>query len=242
MNAAAHLPTPADSRRAESVPHRESHRGIDAERMLRQVSVSRRSVRAGHHVYRAGQPFRSVHFLRAGFVKSTISSADGREKVTGFHMRGALLGLESLGMAAHACDAIALEDVEVWEVDYEELLAACARTPALQRDFAAALSSEIRTERAWMLSVGTLSAEQRVAALLLELGSRLRAQGFSATHLLLRMSRAEIGSFLGLQLETVTRAFTQLAARGLLDVKRRDIRILDEQELDAFLQIPSRTH
>lgn len=234
MNPAANPPPCAGSRTVCN--------GLDSERVLRQVAVSRRRVRAGHHVYRAGQPFRSVHFLRAGFVKSTISSSDGREKVTGFHMRGALLGLESLGMPAHACDAIALEDVEVWEVDYEELLAVCARTPELQREFAATLSSEIRVERNWMLSVGTLSAEQRVAALLLDFGARLRDQGFSATHFLLRMSRAEIGSFLGLQIETVTRALTQLAARGLLDVKRREIRIEDEQGLGAFVQLPLRSH
>ncbi len=228
--------------RMQYSPHQGLRCGINAEQMLQQVKVSPRRVRAGSHVYRAGQPFRSVHFLRAGFVKSTISSSDGREKVTGFHMRGAMLGLESLGMAEHSCDAVALEDVEVWEVDYDELLAACARTPALQRDFAAALSLEIRVEQTWMLSVGTLSAEQRVAALLLELGARLQAQGFSATHFLLRMSRAEMGSFLGLQLETVTRALSHLVARGLLDVKRRDVRIVDEQELGAFVRIPSRTH
>lgn len=210
--------------------------------VLQTVSVSRRRILAGQHVYRAGQPFHSLHFLNAGFVKSTIASADGREKVTGFHMRGELLGLESLGMAAHACDAIALDDGEVWEVQYGDLLAACARTPALQRGLAAALAAEIRVERSWMLAFGTLGAEQRVAALLLDLGARLHALGFSATHFLLRMTRAEIGSFLGLQLETVTRAMTQLDERGLIDVQRREIRILAPQGLRELISVPARTH
>ncbi len=216
--------------------------GFDADLVLQGVPVSRRQVRAGQHVYRAGQPFQSVHFLNAGFVKSTIASADGREKVTGFHMRGDLLGLESLGMTAHACDAIALDDGEVWEVEYGDLLAACARAPALQRGLTAALASQIRLERGWTLSLGTLNAEQRVATLLLELGARLFLLGFSATHFVLRMTRAEIGSFLGLQLETVTRALTQLDERGLIDVQRRDIRILEVQGLNDLISVHARSH
>lgn len=210
--------------------------------MLQHVQVSRRRVRTGEHIYRAGQPFHTLHFVNAGFVKSTIASPDGREKVTGFHMRGELLGLESLGMSEHACDAVALDDGEVWEVQYGDLLAACARTPALQRGFAAALSAEIRSERGWMLSVGTLGAEQRVAALLLELGARLHLLGYSALRFVLRMTRAEIGSFLGLQLETVTRAMTQLHERGLIEVQRRDIRIVDVEGLRDLISTPARSH
>jgi CRP/FNR family transcriptional regulator len=204
--------------------------------------MCRRSFRAGQHIYRAGQPFPSVHFLHAGFVKSTIATADGREKVSGFHMRGELLGLESLGMPAHACDAIALDDGEVWEVQYGDLMDACARAPGLQRGLVAALSAQIRAERGWMLSMGTLNAEQRVASLLLSFGERLEELGFSATHFVLRMTRAEIGSFLGLQLETVTRSLTQLDERQLVDVQRRDIRILDVQGLNDFISIAVRTH
>lgn len=216
--------------------------GLDAELMLRHVPVARRRMHAGQHIYHAGQALTVLYFVNAGFVKSSIASADGREKVTGFHMRGELLGLESLGMATHACDAVALEDGEIWEVNYGDLLAACARTPALQRGFAAALAAEIRLERNWTLSLNTLSAEQRVATLLLELGARLHDLGFSPTHFVLRMTRAEIGSFLGLQLETVTRAMTQLHERGLIEVRRREIRLLDTQGLRGLIGLPARTH
>jgi len=216
--------------------------GFDAELMLQCVPVARRRMHAGQHIFHAGQPLTVLHFVNAGLVKSSIASADGREKVTGFHMRGELLGLESLGMETHACDAVALEDGEIWEVSYGDLLAACARTPALQRGFAAALAAEIRMERNWTLSLNTLSAEQRVATLLLEFGARLHELGFSQTHFVLRMTRAEMGSFLGVQLETVTRAMSQLQERGLIEVRRREIRLLDPQGLRDLICIPTRTH
>jgi len=216
--------------------------GIPAELLLKHVKVTRRRVSAGEYIFRAGSECAELNLVHSGCIKSTIASADGREKVTGFHMRGELIGLESLGMNAHTCDAIALDDGEVWEFGYAELLSACARSVALQRGFANALAAEIRSERNWMLAVGTLGAEQRVAALLLELGERLLALGYSGTHFLLRMTRAEIGSFLGLQLETVTRALTQLCERGLIEVQRRDIRILDVAALRALINCASRLH
>jgi CRP/FNR family transcriptional regulator len=215
---------------------------LDPDLVLKHVPLARRRVKAGQHIFRAGQPFHALHFVHVGFVKSTISSDDGREKVTGFHSRGELLGLESLGMTTHACDAIALDDGEVWEIQYADLLAACVRLPALQRGLAATLAAEIRVERGWMLTLGTLSAEQRVAALLLEFGARSQAMGYSGTHFVLRVTRAEIGSFLDLKVETVTRAITQLGERGLIDAQRREIRIKDAAKLRQLLAVPARTH
>lgn len=216
--------------------------GISPRLVLQTVAITRRQVSGGQHIYRAGDDFQALHLLNSGFAKSTLASPDGREKVTGFHMRGELLGLESIGTAAHACDAVALDDAEVWRIEYADLLSACSRHPELQRELTATLAAQIRFERNWMLSWGTLCAEQRVAMLLLELGERLHALGFSATHFLLRMTRAEIGSFLGLQLETVTRAMTLLDQRGLIAVLRRDIRILEPESLREMIAVPSRTH
>lgn len=243
MNSTLRVIRETEATTPSRIQHRDSVRtGLDADLMLRCVPVSRRRMQAGQHVYYAGQPLTVLYFVNAGFVKSSIASADGREKVTGFHMRGELLGLESLGMSTHACDAVALEDGEIWEVNYGDLLTACSHTPALQRGFAAALAAAIRIERNWTLALNTLSAEQRVAALLLELGDRLHEQGFSRTHFVLRMTRAEIGSFLGLQLETVTRAMTQLQERGLVEVRRREIRLLDPRALRDLMCVPARTH
>lgn len=202
----------------------------------------RRQLRAGQAVYRAGENFHVVYFLQAGCVKTVIAAADGRERVTGFHLRGELLGMEALGSTGHSCDAIALEDGEVWEIPVEQLFAACASDPQLQRALTATLAAEIRSGRGWMLAAGTLGATQRVAALLLELGRREAALGYSASHLVLRMTRADIGSLLGLTLETVTRALTQLKDSGLISVERRDIVLRDRAQLEQLVATPARLH
>lgn len=206
------------------------------------LSLRRRTVRAGQAVYRAGEPANAVHFLQAGCVKTVISAADGRERVTGFHLRGELLGMEAMGAAEHSCDAIALEDGEIWEIPVEVLLQACNADAALQRAIAATLAAEIRSARGWMLTAGTLGATQRVASLLLELAQREAALGFSASHLVLRMTRADIGSLLGLTLETVTRALTQLKESGWISVERRDVILRDRAALEALVQTPLRWH
>lgn len=220
----------------------QAFRGVEPELLLQNLSVKRRRIAAGQPIFSAGDAYAGPHFLHCGVAKSSIASADGRQRVTGFHLRGELLGLESLGTATHACDAIALDDVEVWQLPGGELLAACARNPLLQRALTEQLTRSILSERRWMLSVGTLNAEQRVALLLLDFGDRLCELGFSASHFILRMTRAEIGSFLGLQLETVTRAMSLLAERGLIAVERRDVRILDTDRLRAVTATPARTH
>lgn len=216
--------------------------GICQELLQRSVTLSRRRIGAGQALYRAGQPLRAVYFVNSGCIKSVLASSDGRERVTGFHLRGELLALESIGASTYEGDALALEDSEVWEITMSDLMSAAARNPELQAAITVQLSAQVRAERQWLLSVGTLGAEQRVATLLLDLGRRLHALGFSATHFVLRMTRAEIGSFLNLQLETVTRAITHLRERGLLDVTRREIRILDTQALLALATSGATTH
>lgn len=206
------------------------------------IEGRRRRVHAGEAIYRAGQPFQHAWYLQAGSVKTTITAADGRERVTGFHLRGELLGMEALGQSSHSCDAVALEDGEVWEIPCTDLLAACARHAALARGLAASLAAEIRSGRGWMLASGTLAATPRVAALLLELGRRQAELGYSACRLVLRMTRAEIGSLLSLTLETVTRALTQLRSMGLIEVERRDIVLKDPEALSALIAAPVRLH
>jgi len=177
----------------------------------------------------------SIYVVHAGFFKSCVTSEDGREKITGFRMRNDLLGIDSLGMSSHACDVVALDVGEVWELPCAQLSAFAAKVPRFQDTLTAALSSEIRRDWQWMLSVGTLAAEKRVIAFLLDLAERQRALGYSPRQLLLRMSRAELGNFLALQLETVTRALSHLAALGLIGVERREIRLVDPDALRALL-------
>jgi CRP/FNR family transcriptional regulator, anaerobic regulatory protein len=208
---------------------------LDAALLARHVPLGRHRVRAGDYLHRAGQPLTALHLVHAGAAKTLLAAPDGRERVTGFAMRGDLVGAESLGRTQHVGDAVALEDGEVWEVPVSALLAACERVPELARGLAATLANEIRVEREWMLATSTLGAEQRVAHWLLDTGARFGARGYSATHFVLRATRAEIGSFLGLKLETVTRAMTSLAERGLIEVERRDVRLVDRDGLRALV-------
>lgn len=233
-NAALRLatnPTPAARPVAAVVNLFERQTGIDYAVLSQHVHVIRHKVAAGQHVYRTGAPFRSVFLVHAGFFKTSQLAEDGREQVCGFHMRGELMGVESIGLAAHCCEAVALEDGEVWELPYPPVLLACALIPDLHERFSAALAAEIRRERNWMLSIGTLDADQRVAAFLVDVAARHAALGFSSTHFILRMGRVDIASFLALKHETVTRALTRLCKQDCITVDKREIRILDAKAL-----------
>lgn len=220
---------------AATIPFTQLAGGISLDELRKHVAAVSRKVSAGHYLFRAGQPFQALYLVQAGFLKTSLTTSDGREQVTGFRMRGDLMGVESIGMAAHACDAVALDSCVVWELPYPAVLRAIARIPELQAQLTAALAAEIRSDRGWMLALGTLTAEQRVAAFLLDVADRHEALGFSARHFVLRMSRAEIGSFLALKHETVTRALTRLMAQGYIDVQLREVRILDAAALNNIV-------
>ncbi len=215
---------------------------INFEELSAHVSVVRRKLEAGQYLYRAGQPFNALFLVHAGFLKTSLVAEDGREQITGFRMRGDLLGVESIGMKTHACDVIALDTSGVWELPYPAVLNACSRLPEMQAQLTAALAAEIRNDRTWMLALGTLSAEQRVATFLLDLAARHEALGFSNKHFVLRMSRADIGSFLALKHETVTRALTRLSAQGCISVEWREVRVLDAARLRSTIGMDARVH
>lgn len=200
--------------------------------LMRHAPLQRRRLQARRRLFRAGQPCRSLFLVHAGVFKTCVLSEDGRERVTGFHFRGALLGIDSFDMSVHACDAIALDTCEVWELPLSWLK---TEGSELLPYVAGMLAAEVRRDWNWMLAIGNFNAEQRVGAFLLDLAARMHALGFSARHLLLRMTRADLGSFLALQLETVTRALSRLDAHGLISVERREIVIRDEAGLKAIL-------
>jgi CRP/FNR family transcriptional regulator len=204
---------------------------VDIDKLRQHMMVIRRKVQAGQYVYRAGQPFHALYLVHAGFLKSCELARDGREQVTGFRMRGDLVGVESIGLGQYSCDLVALEDSELWELPYPPVLLACRELPELQARLTTALAEEIRRDRLWMLSLGTLSAERRVAAFLFDVAQRHATLGFSPRHFILRMGRADMGSFLALKHETVTRALSRLAELGYITVQRREVRVLDTAAL-----------
>jgi CRP/FNR family transcriptional regulator len=211
--------------------------GMSAEQLdrLDAIVANRRSVARGQALFRAGEVFQALFAVRTGFFKTSISSEDGRDQVTGFQMAGELLGLDGIGTDQHTCDAIALEDSQVCTIPYHQLEDLSRELSDLQRQFHRIMSREIVRDHGVMLLLGSMRAEERLAAFLLNLTQRLRTRGFSASSLVLRMTREEIGSFLGLKLETVSRAFSKFQDDGILDVKQRQIRVLDPDALQALV-------
>jgi CRP/FNR family transcriptional regulator len=215
---------------------------IDIERLRERVPVLRRRIHAGQSVYRAGQPFHALYLVHVGCFKTCELSDDGREQVTGFRMRGDLVGVESIGLAAYACDAIALEDGEVWELPYPPVLEACFGMPDLHARLTAAMAEEIRRDRAWMLALGTLTADQRVAAFLIDIARRCAALGFSDRHFILRMGRADMANYLALKHETVSRALARLQSLGCIEILRREVKVLDAEGLAALASQSEAVH
>ncbi|MFM2054110.1 MAG: fumarate/nitrate reduction transcriptional regulator Fnr [Pseudomonadota bacterium] len=202
---------------------------------LDEMVSTRRAVRRGESLFRAGDPFAALYAVRTGFFKTIVSAADGREQVTGFQMAGELIGLDGISTDRHSCDAVALEDSQVCMIPYSQLETLSREFTLLQHQFHKIMSREIVRDHGVMLLLGSMRAEERLAAFLLNLTQRLQARGFSASALVLRMTREEIGSYLGLKLETVSRTFSKFQDEGLLEVKQRDIRILDQGALQQVV-------
>jgi CRP/FNR family transcriptional regulator, anaerobic regulatory protein len=200
----------------------------------RMVSA-RRKVARGVTLYHAGDPFEAVYAVWTGFFKTCLAHKDGRGQVTGFQMGGELIGLDGIATRRHEVDAVALEDSQVCVIAYEELEALSHEVVSLQAQFHKMMSHEIVRHQGVMLLLGSMYAEERLAAFLLNLTHRLRARGYSASSVLLRMTREEIGSYLGLTVETVSRTFTKFQAEGLLFVRNRQLRITDPLGLQHVL-------
>jgi CRP/FNR family transcriptional regulator, anaerobic regulatory protein len=200
---------------------------LELEYLDRHMVTSRRKVARGATLYQAGAPFESLYAVWTGFFKTSVSARDGRDQVTGFQMGGEMLGLDGIATRRHEVDAVALEDSQVCVMPFEALESLAQEVGSLQQQLHRVLSREIVRHQGVMLLLGSMYAEERLAAFLLNLTQRLHARGFSGSQLLLRMTREEIGSFLGLTLETVSRTFSKFQADGLLHVRNRQIRITD---------------
>ncbi|SDP74458.1 CRP/FNR family transcriptional regulator, anaerobic regulatory protein [Rhodoferax sp. OV413] len=195
----------------------------------------RRKVKRGATLFRNGETFTALYAIRTGFFKTSITTEDGRDQVTGFQMAGEIIGLDGIVNDHHTCDAVALEDAEVCEMPFERIEELSREVNALQRHVHKIMSREIVREHGVMLLLGSMRAEERLAAFLLNLVQRLHARGFSALELVLRMTREEIGSYLGLKLETVSRTFSKFVEDGIVEVKQRHIRILDTEALKRIV-------
>src|SRR5574343_973694 len=191
----------------------------------------RRKIKRGSTLFTNGEKFVSLYAIRTDVFKTRITSEDGRDQVTGFQMAGEIIGLDGIVNDRHTCDAVALEDAEVCVMPFSRIEDLSREVTSLQRHVHKIMSREIVRENGVLMLLGGMRAEERLATFLLNLVQRLHARGFSQSELVLRMTREEIGSYLGLKLETVSRTFSKFVEDGIVEVKQRHARILNTQAL-----------
>jgi CRP/FNR family transcriptional regulator len=176
-------------------------------RRIEALTSLKRAFKRGDYLYRSGEQFRALFAIRSGFFKTQVLHEDGREQVTGFQMPGEIIGLDAICSDAHTCDAVALDDSEICEIPFNRLEELSRELPGLQRHLHKIMSREIVRDQGIMMLLGSMRAEERLAAFLLNLSQRFSARGYSPNAFLLRMTRQEKGSYLGMKLETVSRTF-----------------------------------
>ena len=211
--------------------------GLSPAELLRvdELVTTRRMVKRGASLFFNGEPFTALFAIRTGFFKTSVATEDGRDQVTGFQMAGEIMGLDGIVNDRHTCDAIALEDAEVCVLPFDRIEEISREINALQSHVHKIMSREIVREHGVMLLLGSMRAEERLAAFLLNLVQRLQTRGFSSSALVLRMTREEIGSYLGMKLETVSRTFSKFSEDNIIEVKQRQIHIKDADALKRIV-------
>ena len=194
----------------------------------------RRTLKKGEALYRFGDPLRSLYALRVGTVKTTGLMEDGRVQVTGFYMPGELLGIDAINTDRHPCSAEALEPAEVCEIPYQALESLAHQIPGLQHQLFRVMSREIVRDEQMLMMLGRMTAEERLAASLLNFSRRQARLGMPPNEIRLTMSRQDLGDYLGLALETVSRLFSRFQEEGLISVHGRQIRIVDSKRLQGI--------
>lgn len=207
----------------------------DAMRQLDQVFSSRTLVKKRDSLFRQGDLFTALYAVRLGTFKTLVLAEDGREQITGYHIAGEIVGLDGIGDDRYACQAIALEDSEVCVFPFDELDELACNVPSLRRNLYRFFSKDICRGQNMMLLLGSRRAEERLALFLLNLADRYQTRGFSSSEFVLRMTREEIASYLGLKLETVSRLFSRLQQEGLIQVQGRAVSLLDSSALKQLI-------
>jgi CRP/FNR family transcriptional regulator len=211
--------------------------GLDAEatRRLDEAVSTRMRVRRKASLYRPGDRFTSLYAIRLGTFKTMVLAEDGREQITGYHLAGEVLGVDGVGDGHYTCQAVALEDSEVCVIPFSELDSLAVEIPALRHNLFRLVSRDLCREHNMMLLLGSRPAEERLTLFLLDVAERYQARGYSAREFVLRMTREEIASYLGLKLETVSRLFSGLQGEGLIQVQGRAVKLLDVAALKRLI-------
>ena len=202
--------------------------------LLEEIIDRGRPLHRGDHIFRAGDTFDAVYAVRSGTVKSYSVTSAGEEQIIGFHMPGEIFGLGGLSSGQHPSGALALETSAVCRIPFDDIEPLSRRIPSLQRHLFNLMSREIQEDQQLMLLLSKKTAEERIASLLLSLSSRLRRRGLSGSRFRLPMSRSDMGNYLGLVVETVSRVLTRMQQNEILRVQGREVEILAPDTLAAL--------
>lgn len=208
--------------------------GATIKQLDRHVRLERRLVRAGDVLYSAGMRFTSLHIPDSGFFKVMNLTVDGYEQVVGLHLRGDWLGLDGIAERRYGCSAIALDVGEIWSLRYADLLAASEREPAVLSPVLEAMSHRICRDHELMRALEKLPADIRVADFLHGWAGLLAERGLRTDSIILPLTRTEIGSYLGLTLESVSRAFSKLERADVIRIDSRYRRNIEIPKLSAL--------
>lgn len=202
--------------------------------MLDSIVKRGRPLKKGEMLFRQGDAFSSIYALRSGAIKTFSLSDSGEEQITGFHLASELIGLSGMDSDRYPVSAVALETTSICEIPFSRLDDLTASMPLLRKQVMRLMSREIRDDQQMMLLLSKKTADERIATLLINLSARFRARGYSAKSFRLAMSRNEIGNYLGLAVETVSRVFTRFQQQGLIAADGKQIDILDHTQLCAL--------
>jgi CRP/FNR family transcriptional regulator len=199
-------------------------------------------LQAGQPLFHAGEAFTNLYFVKTGSLKSVVLLDDGREQVTGFHFAGDVLGVDAISSPTHPSEAVALEDTQVCAIAFAQLTRMSQHVEHLQTYVQRLLAREVVRDQGLMLLLGRMQADERVAAFLLNVSQRFKTRGYSPLAFTLPMAREDIGNYLGLTLETVSRCFSRFKSAGLLQVENRHIRILNPDALQKVIGAREAVH
>ncbi len=202
-------------------------------RLLDQIIV-RKKIARDSYLYRIGDQFTSLYAVRVGHFKTYQENLAGDRQINGFQMSGDLLGMDAISSALHQCDAVALDDSEVCMIPYTQLETLFTEMPILMRHFHRVMSEEIMGEQNVIMILGNMYAEQRFAAFLINLSRRYALRGYSPTRFQLRMTREDIGNYLGLTMESVSRMIAKMRKDGLIEVRQRDVEVFNLSALNKL--------
>jgi len=206
----------------------------DDVKQLDNIIQRSKPLQKSQHLYREGDDFQSVFAVRSGTLKAYKTTDDGREQVTAFYFPGEILGMDGISNNTHASSARALETAAVCEIPFSSLEKLSAMMPTLQRHFFQLMSREITEDQQLITLLSKNSADERVASLMLSISARNARRKLSATQFRLPMSRVDIGNYLGLTVETVSRVFSRMQKMDILSVDNKEIKILEVEGLRSM--------